>query len=86
LIEAYRLALTAPEIGFEVVTIVGEGSRRRWDLSRAEKVLGYRSSIRLEGLGHHLGSEREPVLLGQASLSAPGKVKPSCLVAQPKVR
>ena len=61
LIEAYRRALTAPGIGFEVVTIVGESSRRRWDLSRAEAVLGYRPSVQLEDLGFRLGEEREPV-------------------------
>jgi uronate dehydrogenase len=61
LIEAYRLALLAPEIGFEVVTIVGESSCRRWDLAKAEKVLGYRPSVRLEDLGFVLGDEREPV-------------------------
>jgi uronate dehydrogenase len=60
LIEAYRLALVAPEIGFEIVTLVGESSRRRWDLAKAERVLGYRPTIRLENLGYTLGSEREP--------------------------
>jgi uronate dehydrogenase len=60
LIQAYRLALTAPGIGFEVVTVVGESSRRRWDLSRAESVLGYRPSVRLEDMGFRLGDEREP--------------------------
>ena len=60
LIQAYRLALVAPSIGFEIVTVVGESSRRRWDLTRAEKVLGYRPTIRLEDIGHELGDEREP--------------------------
>jgi len=59
LIQAFRLALAAPAIDFEIVTIVGESSRRRWDLSKAEKVLGYRPSIRLEALGYQLGDERE---------------------------
>jgi nucleoside-diphosphate-sugar epimerase len=61
LIEAYRRALQAPGIGFEIVTIVGESSRRRWDLSRAEQLLGYRPTLRLEELGYQLGDEREPV-------------------------
>jgi nucleoside-diphosphate-sugar epimerase len=61
LIEAYRRALLAPGIEFEIVTVVGESSRRRWDLSRAQKLLGYRPTLRLEELGYQLGSEREPV-------------------------
>jgi uronate dehydrogenase len=60
LIEAYRLALVAPSVAFEIVTVVGESSRRRWDLTRAEKVLGYRPTIRLEDMGYELGDEREP--------------------------
>jgi uronate dehydrogenase len=60
LIQAYRLALQAPNIGFEVVTVVGESTRRRWDLGRAEAVLGYRPTVRLEDLGYQLGDEREP--------------------------
>lgn len=59
LIQAYRLALAAPEIRFEIVTLVGESSRRRWDLSKAERVLGYRPTIRLEDQGYRLGEERE---------------------------
>jgi nucleoside-diphosphate-sugar epimerase len=59
LLQAYRLALQAPDIGFEIVTVVGDSSRRRWDLTRAEKVLGYRPTIRLEDLGYQLGEERE---------------------------
>jgi uronate dehydrogenase len=60
LTRAYRCALAAPNIGFEIVTIVGESSRRRFDLSKAERVLGYRPSMRLEDLGFTLGDEREP--------------------------
>lgn len=60
LARAYQLALTAPVAGFEMVTVVGESSRRRWDLSRAEAVLGYRPQIRLEELGYRLGEESEP--------------------------
>jgi uronate dehydrogenase len=61
LIQAYRLALTAPAVEFATMTIVGESSRRRWDLSKAERVLQYRPSIRLEELGYQLGSESEPL-------------------------
>lgn len=59
LVQAYRLALTAPNINFEIVTVVGESSRRRWDLTQAEQVLGYRPTVRLEDLGFTLGDERE---------------------------
>jgi nucleoside-diphosphate-sugar epimerase len=60
LIQAYRLALVAPDIGFEIITVVGESSSRRWDLSKAERVLGYRPTCRLEDLGFLLGAEDEP--------------------------
>jgi uronate dehydrogenase len=59
LIQAYGRALTAPNIGFEIVTVVGESTRRRWDLTRAEKLLDYRPRLRLEDLGYELGEERE---------------------------
>ena len=59
LIEAYRLGLTADKIGYEVVTVVGESSKRRWDLSRAEAVLGYRAQYRLEEMGYTLREEPE---------------------------
>jgi uronate dehydrogenase len=60
LIRAYRLALTVPDVGFEIVTIVGDSTRQRWALDKAERVLGYRPTIRLEDLGYTLGEEREP--------------------------
>jgi uronate dehydrogenase len=60
LVQAYRLALTAPDIGFEIVTIVGESTRRRWNLAKAERVLGYRPTVWLEKLGYELGDERAP--------------------------
>jgi uronate dehydrogenase len=59
LCRAYQCALEAPEVAFEIIHLVGESSRRRWDLSRAEAVLGYRSTLRLEDLGYQLGSETE---------------------------
>jgi hypothetical protein len=61
LLEAYRLALVATNIGFEIITVVGDSTRRRWDLSRAEQVLGYRPRHRLEDLGYELGDESEPL-------------------------
>ncbi len=57
LIQAYKLALTAPDVGFEIVTLVGESRRRRWDLSRAEKGLNYRPQYRLEDMGYTLRDE-----------------------------
>lgn len=57
LIEAYRLAIRTEDTGFEIVTVVGESSRRRWDLSKAERILGYRPRYRLEDLGYTLGDE-----------------------------
>jgi uronate dehydrogenase len=60
LVQAYRLALVAPDISFEIVTVVSESTRRRWDLAKAERVLGYRPTVRLEVQGFLLGDEREP--------------------------
>jgi uronate dehydrogenase len=59
LVDAYRRAVETPSIGFEIVTIVGESSRRRWDLERAAGLLGYRPMLRLEDLGYELGDEHE---------------------------
>ena len=57
LISAYRLALKAKEIGFEIVTLAGESTKRRWDLSKAERVLGYVPEYRLEESGYTLRDE-----------------------------
>ena len=57
LIRAYKLGLTAPCVGCEIITLAGESSRRRWDLSRAEKILGYRPRYRLEDMGYTLREE-----------------------------
>ena len=57
LLRAYELALTAPGIGFEIIHLVGESSQRRWDLSAAERALGYRPEYRLEDLGYRLEAE-----------------------------
>lgn len=61
LAQAYAKALTVPNIGFEVVTVVGDSSRPTWDLSRAKQVLGYQPTIRLEEHGFELGDVLEPV-------------------------
>lgn len=51
LARAFGLALTVPLHGCAVVTIVGESSRRVWDLGPARRVLGYEPTIRLDDLG-----------------------------------
>jgi uronate dehydrogenase len=51
LAQAVALALTVPLSRYEVVTIVGESSRRRWDLEPARRVLGYQPRHRLDDLG-----------------------------------
>jgi len=57
LCQAYRRAVEVPELEFEIIHLVGESSRRRWDLSRAQEVLGYRPEYRLEELGYQLGAD-----------------------------
>jgi uronate dehydrogenase len=51
LAQAFTRALTAPLTGYEVVTIVGESSRRQWDLEPARRLLGYAPVYRLDDLG-----------------------------------
>ncbi len=51
LAQAFVRALTAPLDRYEVVTIVGESSRRVWDLGPARRVLGYEPRYRLDDLG-----------------------------------
>ncbi len=60
LVRGYALALSAPDIGFEIITLVGDSSRRRWDLAKAERVLSYQPQLRWEDMGYTLGGEREP--------------------------
>jgi len=67
LVEAFSLSVTAPVSGCEVVTLVGESSQRRWDLSKAEKLLGYKGQVWLEKLGYDLREE-------PADYSRPGSV------------
>jgi uronate dehydrogenase len=59
LIQAYQLALTAADIGFEIITVVSEAAQRRWELEKAHRVLGYRSTTQLEQMGFEMGDERE---------------------------
>jgi uronate dehydrogenase len=49
--QAFARALTVPLTQYEVVTIVGESSRRAWDLDPARRVLGYVPQYRLDDLG-----------------------------------
>jgi|SRR5579875_3025636 len=51
LAQAFVRALTVPLKRYEVVTIVGESSRRIWDLGSARRVLGYEPRYRLDDLG-----------------------------------
>lgn len=51
LAQAFARALTVPLSGFHVVTIVGESSRRAWDLGPARRLLGYEPQYRLDDLG-----------------------------------
>jgi uronate dehydrogenase len=51
LAQAFARALTVPLSQYEVVTIVGESSRRVWDLGPARRVLGYEPCYRLDDLG-----------------------------------
>lgn len=51
LAQAFAKALTMPLDRYEVVTIVGESSRRTWDLEPARRVLGYVPQFRLDDLG-----------------------------------
>jgi uronate dehydrogenase len=51
LAQAFIRALTVPLERYEVVTVVGESSRRIWDLGPARRVLGYEPRYRLDDLG-----------------------------------
>jgi uronate dehydrogenase len=51
LAQAFAKALRVPLKRYETVTIVGESSRRRWDLEAARRVLGYVPRYRLDDLG-----------------------------------
>jgi uronate dehydrogenase len=51
LAQAFARALTVPLSKFEIVTIVGDSSRRTWDLDPAHRVLGYQPQYRLDDLG-----------------------------------
>jgi uronate dehydrogenase len=51
LAQAFAKALTVPLSGYQVVTIVGESSRRTWDLEPARRILGYVPQYCLDQLG-----------------------------------
>lgn len=51
LCRAYRLALQNFPSGCHMAHLVGESSRRRWDLSEAERLFGYRPAYSLEDHG-----------------------------------
>ncbi|MCC6421734.1 MAG: NAD(P)-dependent oxidoreductase [Gemmataceae bacterium] len=51
LAQAFTLALTVPLARYEVVTVVGDSSRRIWDLEPARRVLGYCPHYYLDDLG-----------------------------------
>jgi nucleoside-diphosphate-sugar epimerase len=51
LVQAFEQALRTPLHKYEVVTIVGDSSRRIWDLTAARRVLGYRPRYYLDDLG-----------------------------------
>ena len=57
LVQAYTLALETHFTGLKTITVVGESSKRRWDLSLAEELLGYFPQYRLEDLGYSLRDE-----------------------------
>jgi nucleoside-diphosphate-sugar epimerase len=59
LIQAHKLALGAADIGFEIITVLGESARHRWELEKAQRALGYRPTAHLEQMGFEMGSERE---------------------------
>ena len=61
LLQAFQKAVTASIAGCEVITIVGESKQRRWDLSKAEQLLGYRPTLIPEELGYQMGSEDQPI-------------------------
>lgn len=52
LVRAYKLALEVPHKGYDLIQIVGECSKRRWDLSKAERILGYRPEYNFEEMGY----------------------------------
>ncbi len=51
LAQAFAKALTVPLPQYEIVTIVGDSSKRTWDLEPARRVLGYAPQINLDDLG-----------------------------------
>lgn len=61
LLQAFQKAVTAEIEGCQIITIVGESAKRRWDLSKAQKVLGYQPTLIPEELGFQMGTEDQPI-------------------------
>ncbi len=61
LMQAYQKSLIAEIDGCEVITIVGESSKRRWDLSKAQEILGYQATLIPEEMGFQMGCEDQPI-------------------------
>jgi uronate dehydrogenase len=51
LAQAFAMALTVPLPAYAAITIVGESTRRMWDLEPARRLLGYEPRYRLDDLG-----------------------------------
>lgn len=64
LCRAYSLALTAgiPAGTHEIITVTARHHRCRWDLSKAERLLGWRPEVDLESLGYVIGGESTPLV------------------------
>lgn len=60
LCRAYARALSAPNIDFEIITVVADSPQRRWDISKAERLLGWKPEMDVAKLGFQIGDEREP--------------------------
>jgi UDP-glucose 4-epimerase len=71
LVQAYRRSLTAPNIDFETITIVGQSEKCRWDLSKANEVIGYNPTCRLEDFGFVVGTEDEPLIPNPSTENEP---------------
>lgn len=60
LCRAYALALVAPNVDIEIITVVADSPQRRWDISKAERLLGWKPEIDVARAGFAIGDEREP--------------------------
>lgn len=55
LAQAFQKALTVRLSGYHLAIIVGESSRRLWDLEPAKRILGYEPTVRLDDLNPKWG-------------------------------